>query len=288
MRTSRSLTLGVALILALCLTIHGQRAAAAPLPGWGSDLQRCVQRARDAGRMTLIFFSSKDIPPARAMRDQVLSNPRVDSALLDFELVDVDVDEQPVIAGQFKISQLPVFAVLDARGREIDRFGGFMPPRVFMETLRAAADPRQSIPVLREKIKEDNRDVKSRYLLAKKYARDKNRDGLDQMIDQVTQIDPDNREGYLDNVVFLKLMTSLNPKQPKEGLRKCEFFLRDFPDSDCSDQVDLARSQMAYQAGDTRTCLNILEDFPRNYPDSPLADQVSRDLATIRASLARR
>ena len=101
-----------------------------------------------------------------------------------------------------------------------------------METLRAAADPRQSIPVLREKIKEDNRDVKSRYLLAKKYARDKNRDGLDQMIDQVTQIDPDNREGYLDNVVFLKLMTSLNPKQPKEGLRKCEFFLRDFPDSD--------------------------------------------------------
>lgn len=254
------------------------------LESWGSDLAGAMAIARAENRQVLVYFTSKNIPPARAMTSMVLAKMQGHPALEPFIRVQVDVDEQPEIAGQYKVNQLPVFVVLD-QGKELDRFGGFLPPKAFLDTLRAAADRRQAIPVLQKRIANDPMDLEAAWLLARKYARDKKRDDLDKTLLEMRKRDPENQKGFLDNVAFLELMTSINPKVPQDGLAATEKYLEEFPESEFADQVEMTKAQLAFQAGDVAASIRILEQFPSKYPQSPLAPQVASDLRTYRAQM---
>jgi len=265
------------------LVTQAPQASSVPT-GRGKNLDQALQAAAESKKPVLVFFSSNNIPPCKAMKDKVLKEQEVRDAMAAFEVVDIDVDQQPEIAGKYKVNQLPVFMVLDAKGSEIDRFGGFLPPQAFIETLRDAADPSQSIPELNRRISASKDDLEARWLLARKYARDKNRDGLDKTLVEMRQLDPKNEKGYLDGVAFLELMTSVNPKMPEDGFKTTGRFLEEFPKSKFADQVELTRAQMAYQMGDSEKCIEIMESFAQKYPTSPLAEQVKHDLAAVRGN----
>ena len=254
--------------------------------GWETNLDKGLAAARTSGKVLLVFFSSKTIPPCSAMKNEVLSVPKLRSAIAKMvEMVEIDVDDQPEIAGKYKVNAMPAFVILTPDGKEIDRFDGFLPAGAFYKTLQSACDPKQSIAELTRRINENENDMEARWLLAKKYARDKNREELDTMLLEMRGLDPKNEKGYLDRVAFLELMTSLNPKMPEEGYRATERFLQEFPNSAMADQVDLARAQMAFQMGNPQKSIEILEAFSEKHPDSKLAERVAKDLQIIKAKV---
>ena len=251
--------------------------------GWETDLDEAFERTKRSGKPIVAMFVSNWASPVAAMIRETLSNKQVRKILRTVEAVVIDVDADSERAGEMKIDQLPTFVVLDSNGKEYDRFSGFLPPGAFIPTLQAAADPKQSIPELINHIERSPKDLEARWLLAKKYARDKRADDLTQVLDGLRDADPENRRGYLDNVAYLELMTSIDPRMPADGVRAAERFLREYPKSEFAPEVDMTLAQLAYQMGEKDRCLQILEEFPKRYPKSPLASQVAHDLEAIRS-----
>ncbi|HUT23135.1 MAG TPA: thioredoxin fold domain-containing protein [Sumerlaeia bacterium] len=252
-----------------------------PLDGWRASPDAALLEARKAGKPVVLFFTRSWTPPCAAIRNEVLVEEEVRKQMRGVEAVEIDVDKEPGLAGEYKITELPTFVVLDTSGKEYDRFTGFLPPSAFLETLRAAVDRRQAPAALEEHIRSHPKDIEARWLLARKYARDRKRDELDRTLGEIRDLDPENGKGYLDNVAFLEMMTTMNVKTPADGLRATERFLKEFPQSEYADQVALTRAHLAYQTGDKDLCVRILERFHRDYPKSPLAPQVRRDLTTL-------
>lgn len=253
-----------------------------PEDGWEVHLDWAFDRAQQAGQPLLVYFMSANSPPCRAMDREVLSNERVLRELRQVEQVRINVDEQPAMAGYYKIDQLPTFVILDNQGEEFDRFSGFLPPGAFIETMRLAINPKLAINRLIQHTARNKKDMQARWILAQKYARDRNRGGLDSVLDEMRQLDPENKEQYLDNVAYLEIMTSLNPRQPGDGVRACERFLKEFKNSELADQIALTLAHLHYQMGERKKAIRLLEKFPRNYPRSALAEQVKADLRNIR------
>ncbi|MBN1868661.1 thioredoxin family protein [Candidatus Sumerlaeota bacterium] len=251
--------------------------------GWETDLDAALERARRSGKPVVEMFTTPWAPPGLAMAREVLSDERVRRALRSVETVVADPDASPERAGETKIEQLPTFVILDSDGKEYDRFGGFLPVGAFLATFEAAIDPKQAVSELVEQIARNPEDVQARWLLAKKYARDKNANDLKDTLDGIRKADPENREGYLDNAVYLDLMTALNPETPEKGVEAAERFLADFPKSEFAPEVEMTLAQLLYQAGDRERAIRLLEEFPGHYPDSPLAPQVAEDLRAMRA-----
>lgn len=261
---------------------NDRRSAVRPADGWWTDPDPAFDRAGRAGRPVLFFFTSENSPPCQAMQREVLPEPRVRDALEQAEPVRVNVDERPELAGSYRIEQLPTFVLVTPRGEEYDRFTGFLPPGAFVETLQAALDPALSIPNLIDEIQRHPENLQAHWLLAQKYARDRNREGLDEALDAMRRADPENRKGYLDNAAYLELMTTLDPRQPADGVRAAERFLEEFPDSEFADEMTMTLAQLQYQLGRKSEAIDLLEAFPRRYPDSPLAPQVRSDLREMK------
>lgn len=253
--------------------------------GWNTDLDYGLARAGRAGRPVLVFFSASWAPPCQAMKREVLVGDGARRALRQVEAVEIDVDDQPEVAARFGVDQLPVFAVLDTDGREYDRFGGFLPPGAFVETLEAAVDPKQAPGELERHVARRPKDVQAWWLLARKYARDRKQDKLDEALDAIRRYDSRGREGYLDNAAYLEMMTTLDMEKPNDGYRMAARFLREFADSEFAPEVTVARAQLAWQMGRAQEAVDILENFPNRYPRSALAGQVRADLEAIRGAM---
>jgi thioredoxin 1 len=251
--------------------------------GWPTNLDSALARSQENGRTLVAYFAGWWAPPCQSMREEVLGNPKVTSALHGFEKVAIDIDNQKDLAKEYDIRELPTFVIFDNAGKELDRFTGYLPPEAFVETLRAAADPRQSPSVLSKRIESDPEDVEARWLLAQKDARDRDRTEMRRLLAEIRRIDPENASGYLDHADYLDLMTSVDVSKPDDSIRNAERFLSKYPHSEYQDQVDLMLAQLYIQQDDQARGIRILEEFPARHPDSPLAAQVAHDLADIRA-----
>lgn len=107
-------------------------AVAKPLDGWGEDLEKGLEQAKKENKAVLVEFTGSDwCPPCMMMRKQVFSKKSfVEKASKDFVLVELDFPKkdkelakknQP-LAEKYKIEGYPTVILLNAEGKEFDRF----------------------------------------------------------------------------------------------------------------------------------------------------------------------
>lgn len=107
-------------------------AFAAPLAGWSEDLDKGIAQAKKEKKAVLVEFTGSDwCPPCIAMRKNVFSKPEfVKAAAAKFVLVELDypkankelAEKNQPLAEKHKIEGFPTVLLLDAEGKEFDRF----------------------------------------------------------------------------------------------------------------------------------------------------------------------
>jgi thiol:disulfide interchange protein len=93
-----------------------------------------IRKAKDEKKTVLIDFYADWCGPCKMLDRQTFSQAKVQQFLKDRTVaIKVNVDDNPNLAGQYRVSSIPCTVFVNGSGREIGRLVGFTPADRFLE-----------------------------------------------------------------------------------------------------------------------------------------------------------
>lgn len=103
---------------------------------WRTDFAAASAEARGMGKPILVDFWATWCGPCQEMRRTTWSDPKVAAAMKDFVPVEIDVDKNGELAGQYGVQSIPHLVLLTPEGKEIRTNDGFLDSDQFLDWLR--------------------------------------------------------------------------------------------------------------------------------------------------------
>ena len=106
---------------------------------WEKDLPAALERAGSEGKPVLINFYADWCVWCKRLESTTLRDAQVMTLLRDQVVpLSLDVDrEGKELSNSYQVDGLPTILVLDAKGREIGRIPGYIPPAGFLEQIES-------------------------------------------------------------------------------------------------------------------------------------------------------
>jgi thiol:disulfide interchange protein len=130
----------LALAVASALMRHG--------PGHAVDLPAVLAQSEKNGKPVLVDFWADWCGPCQEMRRTTWKDPRVRQAMNDYVLLEIDVDRNEKLAGQYGVRGIPHIAVLDSQGRVLKASEGFLSADELLAWLGSPGTPVSSVRLL--------------------------------------------------------------------------------------------------------------------------------------------
>lgn len=117
-------------IAVLILTGKGKQRPGVPAGGgkisWLTDLPPALAKAKETGRPIMIDFYADWCGPCKMLDAETYSDDRVAQASTNLVMVRIDVDQNQLLAGRYRVESIPTIVVLNPDGTESNRAVGFM------------------------------------------------------------------------------------------------------------------------------------------------------------------
>jgi len=132
-------------LLALLYFNSNRTASVASAVPWEKNLQPALAKARQSQRPILLKFHATWCPPCQAMEREVYTRKDVADALSNWIAVSIDGDQGPQIMNHYNVEAFPTLVMLDATGKELFRYEGYMEADQLIRTLRSLDKSRKPV-----------------------------------------------------------------------------------------------------------------------------------------------
>jgi len=252
---------------------------------WLGNLEEGKKQAAASNKWLLVFVHQSGQALGKAMMENVLSTPASKAALSGF--IKVKIENTGIgsfgyrEASDLQVRRYPAIIFFDSKGSELDRFTGYMDEAQLLQRASEAVDPKTNYVMLRDKLKQDPRDVEALYGMGLKHFRRGDFAQAQKYFDQVVQVDPDNLHHFADNLVLREAEQLMNTSQSAKSLQLIEKFRDRFPDSDELDTEAYLRARLLWLTGRKTESLAAYEQFQKDYPVSSYRYQVRDALRAL-------
>ncbi|MCE7697480.1 MAG: thioredoxin family protein [Methanobacterium paludis] len=94
---------------------------------WHTDLNSSLQEAKNTNKPVFIDFYENGCTYCKQLDEQTLSDSGVKEKLSQgYVMVKINTDQNPDLASQYKIYELPTLVILNSNGQEIKRQEGYL------------------------------------------------------------------------------------------------------------------------------------------------------------------
>jgi thioredoxin-related protein len=199
----------------------------------------------------------------------------VDSAVIEYSkkmvFAKIDAEKDTMITNKYSIQGFPTIVLTNADGSEIDRIGGYLEPKEFLETVDNYLN---DIGTLKDYLRkaDTNATTEVNYVLAEKYGdRGMNMEAKS-YYDKVIKADP-KHEDTLTSAAMLSIGSLyLRDKEFEKSFVQFKKVMKIFEGSETAADAELWLGY-AYRKrgneGDTTDAIKVYVDFLKNHPDSP-------------------
>lgn len=103
---------------------------------WASSFDSGLTQAKQAKKPVMVSFHMPGCGWCRKLDAETFTDAKVLELSRRFVCVRVDSDVDPAVVAKFQVMEFPMTLVLDAHGKELTRFSGYVPPDRFAEVLK--------------------------------------------------------------------------------------------------------------------------------------------------------
>jgi thiol:disulfide interchange protein len=131
-------------LLTLLYFNSSRTASVASAVPWEKNMQTALDKARQSQRPILLNFHATWCPSCQAMEREVYTRKDVADALANWIAVSIDGDQEPQIMNHYNVEAFPTLVMLDATGKEIFRYQGYMEADQLIRILQSLNKSRKS------------------------------------------------------------------------------------------------------------------------------------------------
>ncbi len=220
-------------------------------------------------RPILVDFTADWCVPCRRLEKEVYTDPAV-VALLQQVLtykVDADKTENQDLKQHFLVHSLPTLVLCRPNGEEIDRIVGYRPAEDFLAAVLDGLADRNTLPDLREQLREDPFDPFLLLRIGTKHARKLNQHQARLYLERALELDPDNRRG-----IAARALWQLGDLQRRLGHDEAAInhylrILMDYPDSPLAERILPMVAYIQQKSGDLEGMVATYGEIARRHPE---------------------
>jgi tetratricopeptide (TPR) repeat protein len=190
------------IILSLIITFSALKAQVNFQEG---TFQQMVEKAKSENKILMVDFFTDWCKWCVELDIKVYSDPQV-AAFANKNFISYKIDaekgEGPVLKDKYTVPGYPTILFLKDDGVEVDRIVGYFHADKFLRIIKDYNAGINTFDFLKAKLKENPNDITSNYKIGEKLVDLESKDEAKPYFQKITEVDPDNTSGYLDDATL--------------------------------------------------------------------------------------
>ncbi|HSR66839.1 MAG TPA: thioredoxin fold domain-containing protein [Acidobacteriota bacterium] len=247
---------------------------------WIHDYDEALFRAQEQGKPIFAYLETDTCTYCRQMEATTLKDRSlIEDVGDDFIWLKLDAEKDQhgiALRERFRVDSFPGMLVLDAKGREWDRFTGYTPADELRRKLDQATGP-NSFRVLLERIDADPSDAQAQFLIAERLRDREQWKEAAQAYADYLRADAGNSLKRADQALYYRAVGLSMSGQVMESLKTLETLEAGYPSSPFMPDSVLFRGQLLQHLERNQEARIAFETYLQRYPEHGYAPQV-RDI----------
>lgn len=234
---------------------------------FATDYQSALKLAQDKGQKLIIDFNTDWCTWCKRLDTVTFVDSAVIAMSQNLVFAKINAEKDTVTAQLYKVRGYPTVVLVNADGSEIDRIGGYLPPKEFMETIDNYLKGIYTLDYFLKKA-DSAASTEINYRIGEKYSDRGMYPEAESFFAKVVASDPDNKELRTDSAMASIADIKRRDKKYDEAMAEFKSIMEKFPGTGQATDAELWIAVVHKQRGDTTTAIKAFEGFLKNHPES--------------------
>jgi len=188
-----------------------------------------------------------------------------------FVNVKVDGEINSNFSRKYGVNGFPAILFITGEGDLVDKVNGFVPGPEMLRRMQEIQEKESKFKSLQSIISDKTQDTKLLTLLVEAYINRQRSDLAIPLLNQIIDIDKDNKNGFADKALLQLGVCKINSKEYKKGIKNLELFEVKYSKHPLMDRVFYFKGIAYYQLNKKALAQENFNVVVHNYPTSQFA-----------------
>ncbi len=234
---------------------------------FATDYQNALKLAAEKNQKLIIDFNTDWCTWCKRLDTVTFVDSSVIAMSQNLIFAKINAEKDTITAQKYRVKGYPTVVLMNSDGSEIERIGGYLPPKEFKETIDNYLNGINTLDYFLKKA-DSASGTEISYRIGEKYSDRGMYPEAETYFAKVVSADPDNKELRTDSAMMSIADLKRRDKKYDEAMAEFKKIMDKFPGTDQATDAELWIAVVHRQKGDTTMAIKAFEGYLKNHPQS--------------------